>query len=361
MADTEYSDDVQFAGLVQAATAAADEQTRSTGLGKRKRAGVDDGSNIDPSMTAEDDTLDLQLQNSAAVLFREPSQKSKKYSRPPLGKVYASLELAPETFLKLQSAGKDFMLDPEHPERRDVVGHRRHSGGTDIAKLKLWQCVEEFLRDAGNGEKFFGAGAGRGIPDAPERTMYWPDDSQKIIRGCMPLMRKMVTNERQRQYAADTRKSRADKNEDEQGQFPLEQQFDHIVLDHGSHQDSGFAPIHNQTQQGPTTTEPAPLPPLMGSVTLLINLMTSDSKSLRRIIPRFTLPPESAANLPSLRAQIKTYAKNTSAKKIDQALIQVWLTDGLVKVTNDGEWMVALLSAGTVEWMDGEVRVLVEV
>lgn len=27
---------------------------------------------------------------------------------------------------------------------------------------------------------------------------------------------------------------------------------------------------------------------------------------------------------------------------------------------NDGEWTIALLSAGTVDWMDGGLRVLVE-
>jgi hypothetical protein len=44
-----------------------------------------------------------------------------------------------------------------------------------------------------------------------------------------------------------------------------------------------------------------------------------------------------------------------------QPIVKVWLTDGLVTVAEDGEWMVALLSAGVVDWMDGEVRVLIEV
>lgn len=39
----------------------------------------------------------------------------------------------------------------------------------------------------------------------------------------------------------------------------------------------------------------------------------------------------------------------------------MWLADGLVPVQNDGEWMIALMSAGTVEWMDGDLRVIGEV
>ena len=40
--------------------------------------------------------------------------------------------------------------------------------------------------------------------------------------------------------------------------------------------------------------------------------------------------------------------------------VNVWLSDGLVEVKDDGEWMVALLAAEKVEWMDGEVRVLLQ-
>ena len=363
MTDSEYPDDIQFAGLVQAATAAADEQTRtSSGLGKRKRADADDGSNIDPSMMIDEISMNSSLQNSAAVLFREPSQKSKKYSRPPLGKVYASLELAPENFLKLQSAGKGFMLNAAHPERREVVGHRRHSGGTDVAKLKLWNCVEEFLRDEGNGDAFFGPDSGQGIPGAPERTMFWPEDSQKIIRACMPLMRKMVTNERQRIYAAETRKPRAGTEGEEQGQFPQRDQFDESgFMEPGSPHENGVDVSTPEAIQAQVPDIPPPRPAQVGSITLLINLMTSDGSTSRRMIPRFSLTPDAAPNLESLRLQIKTRTKVTTARKLDQASVKVWLADGLVQIKDDGQWMVALLSAGTMEWMDGEVRVLVEV
>ena len=38
------------------------------------------------------------------------------------------------------------------------------------------------------------------------RNTIWPRDEQKIISLVMPLLRRMVTNERQRQYAIETRK-----------------------------------------------------------------------------------------------------------------------------------------------------------
>lgn len=140
--------------------------------------------------------------HSAAALFRQPSS-NKKYTRPPMSKLFASLELSPENFLHLQAAAKGFMLDDEHPERRDCVG-QRGKGDTEMVKLRLWNCVRQFLDDEGNGERFFGENVvneGMG-----PRTYIWPRDQQKIISLVIPLLRRMVTNERQRQYAIETRK-----------------------------------------------------------------------------------------------------------------------------------------------------------
>lgn len=205
-----YPDDIQFAGLVEAATAAADAHQRD--LGKRKRGEENAYIPVSADLAFAEQQQQQQqpktptLSNSAAVLFREPSEKSKKYSRPPLGKVFTSLELAPEAFLRLQNAAKNYMLSDEFPERRDVVGHKKHNNNNDQAKLKLYQCVEDFLQQDGTGEKFFGHSANVDVPDAPPRTFFWPDDRSRIAKALMPLLRKMVTNERQRVYAAETRK-----------------------------------------------------------------------------------------------------------------------------------------------------------
>ncbi|RHZ61141.1 uncharacterized protein CDV56_106645 [Aspergillus thermomutatus] len=140
--------------------------------------------------------------HSAAALFRQPSS-NKKHTRPPMSKLFASLELSPENFLHLQAAAKAYMLDPKHPERRDCVG-QRGKGDTEMVKLRLWNCVRHFLEVEGNGERFFGENVvneGMG-----PRAYVWPRDQQKIIALVIPLLRRMVTNERQRQYAVETRK-----------------------------------------------------------------------------------------------------------------------------------------------------------
>lgn len=200
-----YPDDIQFAGLVEAATAAADAHQRD--LGKRKRGEENAYIPVSADVTAfNEQPKTPTLSNSAAVLFREPSEKSKKYSRPPLGKVFTSLELSPEAFLKLQNAAKEYMLSDDYPERKDVVGHKKHNSNNDQAKLKLYQCVEGFLQQDNNGENFFGHSATVNDPELPPRTFFWPEDRNRIVKLLMPLLRKMVTNERQRIYAAETRK-----------------------------------------------------------------------------------------------------------------------------------------------------------
>ncbi|WEW58435.1 hypothetical protein PRK78_003903 [Emydomyces testavorans] len=141
--------------------------------------------------------------HSAVALFRQPSATSKKYTRPPMSKLFASLELSPENFLHLQAAAKAYMLDDNHPERRDCVG-QRGKGDTEMVRLRLWNCVSEFLGKEGNGLRFFGENVAN--EEMGPRQMVWPRDDQRIISLMMPLLRRMVTNERQRQYAIETRK-----------------------------------------------------------------------------------------------------------------------------------------------------------
>lgn len=140
--------------------------------------------------------------HSAAALFRQPSS-NKKYTRPPISKMFTSLEISPENFLHLQAAAKNYMLNDDYPERRDCVG-QRGKGDTEMVKLRLWNCVRQFLEAEGNGERFFG----ENVPNEgmDPRTYIWPRDQHKIISLVIPLLRRMVTNERQRQYAIETRK-----------------------------------------------------------------------------------------------------------------------------------------------------------
>lgn len=265
MSDDRYPSDTQFAGLVEAATAAADQEIHwsnnadpanleprlpyegygdhvpmndaqnaaqtgqysdtypSESVGpstrKRKRAVEKIAAQYDeeaPSITSPYQTQTATNQStiappSAAALFRQPLASTKKYTRPPIRKLYSSLELSPENFLHLQSAAKGYMLDEDHPERRDTIGQRGR-GDTDLVKLKLWNFVKEFLDDLGNGRKFFGEHV-PGAEGQPARTMFWPQDAEQIIKACVPVLRRMVTNERQRQYALEARKGGADAQE----------------------------------------------------------------------------------------------------------------------------------------------------
>lgn len=158
--------------------------------------------------------------HSAAALFRRTTdRKSRKYTRPPMSKLFMSLQLTPENFLQLQSQAKTYMLDPAHPERQNCVGNRG-KGDTEMVKLRLFNCVHDFLGD-GAGVTFFGEqvekpgymetfDAARALGEdnvpVPEDRLTWPRDGNKIISLVTPLMRRMVTNERQRQYAIETRK-----------------------------------------------------------------------------------------------------------------------------------------------------------
>ena len=210
-----------LAGLVQAATAAADHEvqdnlhahdpeldpsSRRRVTRKRRRGQEDTGDRPDGEGSGEGGGESPPLLSSASALFRRPSKTAKKYTRPPMSKLFSSLELAPDKFLQLQSAAKNYMLNPDVPDRRDTVG-QRGKGDSELVKLRLWNCVKDFLENQGIGTQFFG-------PDVPgdegqQRTMIWPRDKNSIISAVTPLLRRMVTNERQRQYAVETRKGGA--------------------------------------------------------------------------------------------------------------------------------------------------------
>jgi hypothetical protein len=157
--------------------------------------------------------------HSAAALFRRSSSKTgRKYTRPPMSKLFMSLNITPENFIALQALAKTYMLSPAHPERQSCVGNRG-KGDSDMVKLRLFNCVKDFLTGGGIGETFFGehaekpdaresqeAAAALGEEDGGGEILVWPRDGNKIIGLVTPLMRRMVTNERQRLYAIDSRK-----------------------------------------------------------------------------------------------------------------------------------------------------------
>ena len=185
--------------------------------------------------------------HSAAALFRQPST-NKKHTRPPMSKLFSSLELSPENFLHLQAAAKAYMLDDDHPERRDCVG-QRGKGDSEMVKLRLFNCVRDFLIEDNRGERFFGESSfNEGIG---RRTHVWPRDQPKIVLLVIPLLRRMVTNERQRQYAVETRKGggpddrKRRKPDDESEKLSPPQNYsteEQLQLHENSHDSHGHVP-----------------------------------------------------------------------------------------------------------------------
>ena len=257
---------------------------------------------------------------SAAVLFRGPAPTSKKYTRPPMSKLYSSLELDPEKFLHLQSAAKTFMLDPAHPERRDCVG-QRGKGDSEAVKMKLWNTVARFLDEEGHGHYHFGEHVlnEQGSP----RSMIWSQDKSKIIGAVMPLLRRMVTNERQRQYAVETRK--------------------------------GATPGQDKKRKASDIARPLAggSENFIDDLRLQLNVVQSD----RRIYPKLLIPAKDCPDLQSVAIKAMTQYEDTFQHEVR---ISVLLPTGLACMQSNDDWAEALSRISEIEWMDREAKVIIE-
>lgn len=377
---SQYPDvnDIQFAGLLQVATAAADAQERhATALGKRKR---NDENSIDHELRTQhveehtQTALPVQptLRSVASVMFREPSEKCQKYSRPPLGKVFTDLKLAPEPFLKLQAAAKAFMLDPNHPERRAVVGHKKESVNNDVAKLKLWNCVENFLEMEQNGERYFGSEPVSTDSEGSQRTEFWPQHREKIVKLCMPLFRKMVTNERQRLYASETRKQQ-DATKPDKKKRQIDTPFQthtsgssmsvagHSVATINTPQPADGAQHDQWAYNSLTSPESTEQP-----ITVHINVVSKESDHRVRRVPRITITSDEASGLVAMYSAIQQrfdlgpYRQEGADGIPTLPCMQVLTAEALVSVYTDQEWQDILQHTRSCEWLDGEVRVILE-
>ena len=211
------SGDEQFAGLLEAVTSAVGEEQQQRqdeeeeeeeahsannsgpgrmhlGKGARKRRRGSNGPHATSGdnrmgFVEEEDNSKFEIRefpppliqpdaraagvHSSAALFRRPSSSSsgKKRTRPPMSKLFSSLELSPENFLHLQAAAKMYMLDENHPERLDCVGNRGRAD-RDMVKLRLYNCVKSFLEDEGHGQNYFGRQTGG-------RRLMWPEQKHE--------------------------------------------------------------------------------------------------------------------------------------------------------------------------------------
>jgi hypothetical protein len=86
-----------------------------------------------------------------------------------------TLQISPEDFLRLQPLCKQFMLDPEHPERFNMVG-RKESPQVDVNKVRLFEVTTKFLVEGGWGEEFWGE-----KNEIANRTYKWPESKEEYI------------------------------------------------------------------------------------------------------------------------------------------------------------------------------------
>ncbi|KAF2501087.1 hypothetical protein BU16DRAFT_555593 [Lophium mytilinum] len=304
---------------------------------------------------ATSNEADATMLHPRTALFRRPpTNPPKKYTRPPMSKLFDSLQLGPESFLQLQAQAKSYMLDPAHPARQACVGNRG-KGDTDMVKLRLFRCVNDFLVQ-GAGEQFFGVGAegrdvGRGVVKAigegenvdgelgenagAETKWIWPRDGNTIVGLVTPLLRRMVTNERQRVYAIETRKGGKKK-----------EGVSSVDGDVQSAETEGFEGVsyeHHPTQLDPSLASPSshdnmslhhPHPQLMQLVPPLVDTTFSDtSEGLRMISIHFSSsdskPLRLGLDLASPTTDIWGLRYADLHHVIEQALNELSITKGI--------------------------------
>ncbi|KAH6720041.1 hypothetical protein BKA61DRAFT_594087 [Leptodontidium sp. MPI-SDFR-AT-0119] len=318
--------------------------------------------------------------HSATALFRRPSVASKKYTRAPMSKLFTSLELTAEQFLHLQAAAKHYMLDPNYPERSDCVGSRGR-GDTDMVKLKLFACVKSFLEDEGWGLRCFAEDAEGG----KFRKLKWPKMKNKIISLVTPLMRRMVTNERQRLYALETRNERRTKvpliSQTRLSQTPTAEGspqsepryiesvtptrcpvVDPKLNDYHYNPDLSFQTNGDGQSNGvadpkePDSSIPKGVVEAGVAINYLVNLMHHG----RRVHPQVTLTPSSCPGFASLIQHIHNMMDRLSQDQ-QPSSIKVLGPTGLVNVNDEDSWTGAIASVKQTEWLDGEVKCVVQV
>ncbi|CAL3965136.1 unnamed protein product [Diplocarpon coronariae] len=350
----------------------------------RERAiwGPEDGeqqedSMIDQHLPVSDTGVRAADLHSATALFRRPSAASKKYTRAPMSKLFTSLELSAENFLHLQGAAKTYMLDERYPERSECVGSRGKAD-SDMTKLKLFACVKSFLEDDGWGERCFSEQSENG----DVRKLKWPQMKNKIISLVTPLMRRMVTNERQRLYALETRLEKRTK-------MPITKRGQASVLpaDVTNHQEHiehigppGLRPTTTTTMDPkldeyyysiePRSHTNENLDPLaidapfvvetptpcddMNDVKFHVNIVQCG----RRLQPQVTLTSSSCPGFFSLVQHIHSLM-DTGTKYLSS--IEILGPSGMLNVKDEESWRDAIASVQQIEWMDGEMKCVVAV
>jgi len=213
----------------------------------------------------------------------------------------------------------------------------------------------------------------------------------KVISLVTPLLRRMVTNERQRQYAIESRKStnqtsetgtkRNSSNKRQHDQIsstpsrdsslPLNQSQTRPLLQYPEIDPKldqyhyNIDPAFAEDGQGPPKRQKADDTTLNGDqtftgatdITVLqyqINILTNG----RRVRPKLTLTPSTCPGFPSLVQHIQSELGDDTMQLNE---IQLLGPQGLIVVDHNDAWAEAVNGIKDTEWMDGDVKVIVEV
>ncbi|TQS34481.1 hypothetical protein Golomagni_05133 [Golovinomyces magnicellulatus] len=325
--------------------------------------------------------------HSAAALFRRPSAASKKHTRPPMSRLFLSLDITAEMFLKLQGAAKKFMLDERYPERRQAIGTKCQAEN-EHKKLKLFSLVKYFLDVEGWGERCFGSKA----EGADLRKLKWPESKNIIIKRVTPLMRRMVTNERQRQYANERRLEKRTKKFQErkscEKDTPSTEKSVGREIDVRSSVNQTVQTVDSPSLPQLTqdyisdfsslrvrdNSERETLPPIiqlqvdknMTSNVESAQLLRTEKKNIKyylnllegdhRVKERLVILSVGSLNFSGL---IRHMTQLMDPLQEDLLIVKVHGPHGLIEVIDEDSWAQATLLILKHEWMDKEIRCLV--
>jgi hypothetical protein len=209
----------------------------------------------------------------------------------------------------------------------------------------------------------------------------------RIVSLVTPLLRRMVTNERQRLYASQSRKGRTEgksrkvnmDQSDEDAELPKDdttqssngsrrirhqgeesaspmpgidpelEQY-HYVEDEMQQSESRRNSIGSRSSNGFASAFPIKTTD-SDEVKYFVNIIDGS----RRLKPRFTLSPGTCPGFASLIQHVQNIMDDGRGTRS----VQTYGPNGLVDVTDQASWIDAIELVKSTEWMDGEVKCIV--
>lgn len=102
---------------------------------------------------------------------------------------------------------------------------------------------------------------------------------------------------------------------------------------------------------------PTSIPEDVGPVILKVNVVRNEDSMQKRVAPEIAISSADAPTIEQFQAELRKQYED-----MPQALmIKTWQADGISIIHDNVEWLSAQLSVGMYEWMDGTLKVLVEI